>query len=205
MEYYIYKVENKINKKCYIGFTDNFERRKRDHIRFASYGFKGKFYNALRKYGDSLFKWDIIFISSDKEDTLTVMEQIFIDLYDSIECGYNQKKGGKGGSQKGRQLPPRTTQECFNISYRQIGRKFSKETKEKISSSHKGKKLKKETIEKMIKTRQKEGRLLDPDGALYYFNSIKDFCENHNLSKPDISKLLRNKINQYKGWRSVVY
>lgn len=199
-EYYIYKIQNKINRKCYIGFTENFNKRKKEHLKTASYGKKNKLYNALRKYGEHNFSWDIIFISDDREDTLSVMEQLFIDLYDSIKNGYNQKQGGKGGSEKGRVLPARSLAEREQISRRQFGRELSEETKQKISKAHKGKKLKKETINKMVLNRRKEMRILDPNGVMYVFFSIKDFCENHSLSRPDISKLLRGKINQYKGW-----
>lgn len=52
----------------------------------------------------------------------------------------------------------------------------------------------------MILSRRKERRLVDPSGVLYVFFSIKEFCENHKLSRPDISKVLRGKISQYKGW-----
>lgn len=198
--YCIYKIQNKINRKCYIGFTENFEKRKKEHIKIASYGKRNKLYNAIRKYGEFSFSWDIIYISDDKEDTLTVMEQLFIDLYNSIECGYNQKQGGRGGSEKGRTAPPKSLIDRENIARRQLGGTLSEETKQKISKAHKGKKLKEETLAKMILSRRKERRLVDPNGVLYVFFSIKEFCENHKLSRPDISKVLRGKISQYKGW-----
>lgn len=203
-EYYIYKIENKINKKCYIGFTDNYTRRFKDHKRFAKYGILTKFYNALRKYGEENFKWDIIYISSDKEDTHTIMEQLFIDLYNSINNGYNQKEGGKGGSLKGRILPPKSSEECKKISERQIGRKLSEETKNKISQANKGNKFTKEQVCNLIKSRYKERYIQSPNGTIYKFYSIKEFCEEYNLGRPEISKLLRGKINQYKGWTNVI-
>lgn len=196
----IYKIENKINKKCYIGFTTDFEKRNKDHLRYCSYGQRSKLYNAIRKYGADGFKWDIIYISDDRKDTLEVMEQLFIDLYNSIDSGYNQKEGGRGGSQKGRVLPPKTPEECKKISERQIGRKWPQSTKDKISKGNKGKVRSKECIEKMITGRYKERSIKDPNGTIFYFLSIKDFCEEYNLGRPEISKLLRGKINQYKGW-----
>jgi hypothetical protein len=172
----------------------------KDHIRFSSYGIKGKLYNAIRKYGKSSFKWDIIYISDDKEDTLLVMEQVFIDIYDSISSGYNQKEGGKGGSQKGRVVPPRSEEYCRKVSERQIGRKLSKETRKKISKAHMGKVVKEESTLKRIKSLHKDRYLKDPNGVVYHFLSIKDFCEEHNLGRPEVSKLLRGKLNQHKGW-----
>lgn len=199
---FIYKIENKINKKCYIGFTTDFEKRKKDHLRYCTYGQKSKLYNAIRKYGAGGFKWDIIYISDDKQDTLEVMEQVFIDLYDSISSGYNQKEGGRGGSQKGRILPPRSKEECRKISERQIGRYVSPETRRRISEANRGKIASEEAKRNMIVGRYKDRSIVDPEGITHHFLSIKDFCEEHNLSRPDISKLLRGKINQYKGWTS---
>lgn len=199
---FIYKIENKVNKKCYIGFTTDFEKRKKDHLRYCSYGQRSKLYNAIRKYGVDGFKWDVIYISTDRQDTLEVMEQVFIDLHDSINSGYNQKEGGRGGSQKGRVLPPKSEEECRKISERQIGRKWSQETKDKISKGNKGKVRSKESIENMILGRYKDRYIKDPSGAIYHFLSIKDFCEEHNLNRGEISKLLRGKINHYKGWTS---
>lgn len=200
----IYKIENKANRKCYIGFTTDFDKRKKDHLRHCSYGFHSKLYNAIRKYGEDGFKWDIIYISDDRKDTLEVMEQLFIDLYDSISSGYNQKEGGRGGSQKGRVLPPKSKEECRKISERQIGRELSEETKKKISKAHRGKTIKPESTEKRLKSLHKDRYIKDPGGALYHFLSIKDFCEEHNLNRGEISKLLRGKINHYKGWTSGV-
>ena len=197
---YIYKIENKISRKCYIGFTTNFDKRKKDHIRYCSYGHKSKLYNAIRKYGIDGFKWDIIYISDDRVDTLEVMEQLFIDLYDSISSGYNQKEGGRGGGQRGRVLPPRSPEACRKISERQIGRKLSEETKKKISEANKGNRCSEESTAKRIKSLYKDRYIKDPSGVVYHFLSIKDFCEEYNLGRPEISKLLRGKINQHKGW-----
>lgn len=201
---YIYKIENKINRKCYIGFTTDFDKRKKDHIRYCSYGHKSKLYNAIRKYGVDEFKWDIIYISDDMVDTLEVMEQLFIDLYDSISSGYNQKEGGRGGSQKGRVLPPRSQEECRKISERQIGRKLSKETKSRISKGNKGKVRSEESIENMIVGRYKDRYIKDPSGVVHHFLSIKDFSEEHNINKSEVSKLLRGKISHHKGWTNAV-
>ena len=57
--HYIYKVTNKINGKIYIGQTNNFEKRKREHLldkRTNHQAFK----RALNKYGFDGFDWEII-------------------------------------------------------------------------------------------------------------------------------------------------
>jgi group I intron endonuclease len=60
----IYKITNLINNQCYIGKTNNFERRKKDHFRLAfTEGHKEynkTLYRAIRKYGQENFSFDII-------------------------------------------------------------------------------------------------------------------------------------------------
>lgn len=56
---YIYKYENIINHKVYIGQTTDIINRKSSH-RYKAQFVKSKFYNAVRKYGWDSFKFDII-------------------------------------------------------------------------------------------------------------------------------------------------
>jgi hypothetical protein len=99
--YSIYRVTNNINRKVYIGFTSTtLSGRRADH-KFNALRQKeiNKFYNAIRKYGWDNFSWDIIYqamepVSMNDSHTLTVMENHFIDEYDSIKNGYNTLPGG---------------------------------------------------------------------------------------------------------------
>ena len=50
MEKFIYKYENKINHKIYIGQTNNLERRKREHLTGHSY-YTSLIDRAIQKYG----------------------------------------------------------------------------------------------------------------------------------------------------------
>lgn len=114
----IYKVENKLNEKVYIGITTQY------------YGFKGRYdaggdtsieriynyhmrvkarnpkythplLNAINKYGFDAFdvneKFDIAFNSED----LINKEMKYIDMFNSYKNGYNQTLGGEG--RKGKQ------------------------------------------------------------------------------------------------------
>lgn len=91
---YIYRFQNKVNGKCYIGQTDNLERRYKRHLA-DSVDKQGKFYNAIRKYGWDNFEFSILFVSLSLED-LNDLEVELIDEYDSFNCGYNATVGGKG-------------------------------------------------------------------------------------------------------------
>jgi group I intron endonuclease len=95
MIYSIYKVTNVINKKIYIGYTNNLKVRKSKHKRNSQRGCS-HFYNAILKYGWDNFTWEVIYCSTDKNHCLNEMEPYFIKEYDSINSGYNLTKGGAG-------------------------------------------------------------------------------------------------------------
>ena len=53
----IYKIENKLNKKIYIGQTVDYKRRLWEHCRSEK---KSPLYNAFKKYGFNNFQFSII-------------------------------------------------------------------------------------------------------------------------------------------------
>lgn len=120
MEYIIYKIINKVNKKVYIGQTINFKERLRQHIetpfRKTSAQYDKPLYRAIRKYGLDNFDIEIIDNTSKSIDELNQKEIYYISKYNScIDTGngYNLELGGKNGMK-------------------------SEYTKKKISESHKG-------------------------------------------------------------------
>jgi hypothetical protein len=61
--------------------------------------YKNKFYDAMRSYGWDKFIWDEIYVAKElvkpqQSYTLTVMEDRFIQEYDSLNNGYNMTPGG---------------------------------------------------------------------------------------------------------------
>jgi len=91
--YTIYKITNKVNNKCYIGFTQNIEKRWRSHK--SKNGSKNKLlYKSFTKYGIDNFSFEIIYQSKLREHTLTIMEPFFIKTYESYgPKGYNMNEG----------------------------------------------------------------------------------------------------------------
>ena len=96
----IYKIKNKLTNNVYIGQTNNFNRRMREHASVA-FNKKSNDYNKLlskklREYGLDNFDYSII------EDDLTIEEanerEIFwIEHYNSFKGkGYNESYGGDG-------------------------------------------------------------------------------------------------------------
>ena len=93
----IYKVTNIINNKVYIGQTvKTLSQRKSEHKhRFLYENSHNKFYNTLKKYGWDNFTWEVIEESEDwTYEILDQKEKYYIQLYDSINNGYNILKGG---------------------------------------------------------------------------------------------------------------
>ena len=93
----IYKIENIINGKCYIGQSENLPIRIKTHINnIKKIKENNKELNIdAEKYGVDNFKsevieyWDI--------SKLDEKEKKYIKLYNSIETGYNTRIGGYEG------------------------------------------------------------------------------------------------------------
>lgn len=83
----IYKITNLINNKIYIGQTNNFERRKREHSK-QMYGNCSKvLYNAIEKYGWENFSMEMI---EDYCENYNEKENYWIKKFNSyVPNGYN--------------------------------------------------------------------------------------------------------------------
>ena len=80
-EYKVYKIENIMNDKVYIGYTSlSLNERLHKHYTNALYGTKSKLYDSIRKNGISNFKLSQLFSSDSKEEALS-MEIFFIEKY----------------------------------------------------------------------------------------------------------------------------
>lgn len=108
---YIYKVTNKVNGKMYIG------QHKYDGASLDPY-YKGSgvlLWRAYKKYGIDNF--DMELVEECPEEDLNPLEELYIEHYNTLfPNGYNLTKGGDGVS----------------------GYKFSEDSKQKMSNSHKG-------------------------------------------------------------------
>jgi group I intron endonuclease len=102
MLYSIYKITNLVNSKCYIGYTENIERRWRQHKTLIRRG-KSPLYQAFRKYGLNNFKFEIIF-SSDQKDLTIQKEKEYIAEHNSMKFGYNVCEGGFSPSENNKEM-----------------------------------------------------------------------------------------------------
>ena len=87
----IYKIENKINHKIYIGQSNNPTKRFKDHCR-KNEKYKSLIHDAIIKYGEDNFSFEVIEWTEDYNNK----EKFWIEYYRSLTpYGYNILKGGQ--------------------------------------------------------------------------------------------------------------
>jgi len=114
----IYCIQNNINKKMYIGKSENIHRRLLEHFRHLNRGTSGSTYlqHAWNKYGQENF--DVYLIEVCGQEIIEEMERYYIKKYNTNNdsFGYNLTDGGDGIS----------------------GYRWSDEARERRSASHLG-------------------------------------------------------------------
>ena len=203
----IYKITNKINKKCYVGQSKNIERRLKDHklvCREKNILLK----RALNTYGKENFIYEII-----EECELNKLDEREIYWISKLKPEYNFTTGGSGspnhivkpetkkilketGKKFWESLDEKTKNKIINqnlIGPRK-GHNVSEETREKLRQWNLGKKQSQETIEKRKQTmleKKKNGYkrtnenhrkkvICVETGEI--FNSLKEAKDKYNLS-----------------------
>lgn len=86
----IYKIENKLNGKVYIGQSNNIERRWNEH-KNNYLKINSKFYKAIQEFGIENF--ELIILEECSEEELDEKELYYIIEYNSIKDGYNTVYG----------------------------------------------------------------------------------------------------------------
>ena len=121
----IYKLENKVNGKCYVGkTTQTFYERIRDHRRNK----KSLIGKALRKYGEENF--NKLFLEDVPDEELDYWEIHYIQECNSVSPnGYNLTYGGEGGK--------KSEETKIKMGEANKGRQHTEETKKKMSEAHK--------------------------------------------------------------------
>lgn len=90
---FIYKIENKVNGKVYVGKSKEPNKRIEQHKSLVGKK-RHKFYDAIKYYGWDNFVFEII---DSSENNINELETFYIKKYDSIDNGYNYTTGGDGG------------------------------------------------------------------------------------------------------------
>ena len=152
------------NGKAYIGITchqDHIIRRFGQNG--EGYKTQRKFYRAIQKYGWNNFSHEILEENITSLDEANKREQYYIQLFDSHKNGYNSTDGGDGTlgrefSVEERKIRSEKMSGKNNHMYGKSGElspnygvKFSEEHKRKIAEANIGKKVSKETKDKLSK------------------------------------------------------
>lgn len=144
----IYKIENKLNNKKYIGQTTTTFKERYDGGKWWIQTHNEHLKSSVNKYGLENFKVIEMFDIAFNKEELDTKECAYIDLYNTTNrlFGYNKKSGGSHG-------------------------KHSIESKEKMSKVHKGVKLSEQTKLNMSKTRK--GKRTGKDNPMYGKNPLE--------------------------------
>ena len=128
---FIYLLTDNRNGKQYVG----------KHIGTEDNYFSGGVIpnKIAKKYGKEIFTKIILEENILDENILCIKEKYYIEKYNTFNNGYNLSEGGDGG---GSWINKKTKEEKERISNikreKNLGRKFSKETLEKMSLAKKG-------------------------------------------------------------------
>jgi group I intron endonuclease len=152
----IYNIRNIINNKIYIGSSENLKKRLKDHLKElrANRHANNKLQNAWKKYGEQSFLFEVI-LFCDKLD-LIPNEQMFLDSY-AIDQIYNIcLKAGNTKGYKHSKDTKRKIGESSRGNKNCLGKKLSKEHREKIRAKLFSRPVKNETKKKISEA--KKGR-----------------------------------------------
>lgn len=163
---YIYIIENKINRKKYIGQTVQLDINKRWNQHKKYNGIGQILYNAYKKYGIDNFSFKILCICFDSDTNK--YESEYINKYNTVyPNGYNLLHGGN--NRKHNEYTIQILKEKLSgINHPNYGKKFSEERRKNMSiirmgslNHNYGKTISNDQKEKMrikIKTFTKEKR-----------------------------------------------
>ncbi|MGG3233248.1 NUMOD3 domain-containing DNA-binding protein [Priestia flexa] len=226
----IYSITNLINDKRYIGISQEFEDRKRNHLWHLRNNKHGneKLQNAFNKYGENNFDFEILDeIETDDRMKILRLENSYIIKYDSFVNGYNKSEGFEGST-----LTVRSEKWYKIMSERMkgntywLGRKQSEEHIAKRTRVHKGKVLTNETRKKISEARM--GKYKGEENPFYgkthtdetkktiakklgkrircvdtgeVFQSVSECAKVMNLDRRNIQKVCVGKSKTSKGFR----
>ena len=134
--YCVYQIYNKVEDKCYIGSTCNFERRIKEHKKDNT-----GWHIDFNQHPEN---WIINILEDNISDTnVKERELYFICLYDAIDNGYNKNHAGNHTNLEIREKMSKSISKALK------GHIVTKETKKKMSESLKGHYVSEETKKKL--------------------------------------------------------
>jgi len=193
--YEVYKIENKLNNKIYIGITIQGARtRFLHHLYESRSGSSFPIHRSINKYGKENFTIDTIEVC-DSAEKMKEREKFWISFYNTTDrsIGYNRTIGGDGTF--GRLHSDETKEK---IRRKALGRRASEEIRARMSESHKLNPISKENIERVIlmnKNRVKPVIQYDINmNKLAEFDSIKSAYEITGVNRATIWGIIKRGV-----------
>lgn len=182
----IYKIENKINGKIYIGSSVNLSKRKERHFRNLKNNIHENFHlqNAYNKYGKNGFEF--IIVKRTSRDNMLVEEQKLLDKYAGTSNCYNIlliagspfMKGRIKSEEHRRKLSAATTAYF----------RTHPEARERLRQEHLGTKASLETKEKMCKSKKRGSKHHNSKLTEQEVLNIRKLYEHENISSRALAK-----------------
>lgn len=195
--YTIYKITNKIDGRCYVGFDSLWPRRKRAHIQEAhnknQFQYWFDLHKALRQFGVDNFRWEILYQSPNAEHTLTIMEPYFIQIHNAyrgwINGGYNMTLGGDCGVLGLKQSEEHKQKRIAAMM------KTKANTAKPLITAHK-------TIPKIYQPKPKRRGwiLIPPAGDLIITDNLTKYSRQFSLHHGAMADVADGKFKQHHGW-----
>lgn len=183
--------------KRYIGITSNNPNR-RWGANGQGYSKQSKFFNAILKYGWDNFQHNILY-SNLTANEASQKEQELIKYYNTIENGYNCESGGLTNRKHSQETIEKLRQLNLGKNNPNYGKTVSKETRLRLSQSHKNIPHSKEWTEKVAKAHRKRVLCITTGET---FPSLKDAADKTGISMSGISQAC-NGIRMTAGKHSV--
>lgn len=196
----IYKIQNTVNNKIYVGQSTNIKERWRQHKKDCRAGKVSYLYKSMRKHG--IDKFEISILELCESNCLDEREAYWMSFYNCHDenCGYNFRPAGQNKQHvtpearkriserlKGRKLP---AEQIEKMRIASTGRPCTEEAKKKLSAFHKDKilekevadEIKKEIAQKYPKKEKEKKRTLNTDS--YKTEEFKKKTSDRFLGKP---------------------
>lgn len=149
----VYKIQNTVNGKCYIGSAISIKRRWCEHRRNLSRGVhhSDHLQKSWNKYGVAFFIFEII--EECTKDCLIRCEQYWMDLLNSADPDFGYNCTPVAGSMLGFKHSDSTkaflSTVCCGPKHPMYGKPLSKEHRDNMSRARMGKKISEETKKKI--------------------------------------------------------
>ena len=143
------------------------------------------FFNAILKYGWDNFQHNILYNNLTANEA-SQKEQELIKYYNTIENGYNCEFGGLTNKKHSQETIEKLRQLNLGKNNPNYGKTASKETRLKVSQSHKNIPHSKEWTEKVAKAHRKRVLCITTGET---FPSLKDAADKTGISMSGISQV----------------